>query len=275
MAMIRRHPRATLLATITALFVPLVLASPASAVAPAAAPDANSGWVRLGHFSPDTKDVDVRVTALSGGSIVLDLNDVGYGDVSAYSSLATGTYTVAMVAAGSDTWDSPVLSAKLTVDPGTAATVAAYGPNRDLQVRAFPDDLTAPAGGAARIRLIQASTITPTVDVRTTTGVTIARKARAGSVTPYTEVPAGPWTFQLTGEGVSDTAVVDAPAGSIATLFVLDTADGGLTILPVLDGAAAPVVPDGGVQTGGGWLGITQGSDQPVRVGGGRTIFAV
>ena len=47
---------------------------------------------------------------------------------------------------------------------------------------------------------------------------------------------------------------MDVAAGSVTTLFVLDTADGGLTILPILDSAAAAVVPVGGVQTGGGWL---------------------
>jgi hypothetical protein len=219
----------------------------------AAALDA-TGWVRLGHLSPDTTEVDVRVTALRGGTTVFELSDVGYGDVSAYTPLQEGTYTVAMVGAGSDDWETPVISARITIGDGTAATIAAYGPNSALQVKAFTDDLAAPTPGTARIRLIQASTLTPTVDVRTTTGVPIASNARAGSATPYAEVPAGQWTFELEGDDVSDTATVDVAAGSVSTLFVLDTADGGLTILPVLDSAAPAVTPDGGVQTGGGWL---------------------
>jgi hypothetical protein len=258
-----RHLRVAMIAAAGAVALSLAVAAPASATGPAGVPagvasaaiaESTTGWVRLGHFSPDTKQVDVRVTALRGGSTVLELAGVGYGDVSPYSALETGSYTVAMVAAGSDSWADPVLSARLTVDAGSASTLAAYGPSRDLQVRAFIDDLSAPAAGAARIRLIQASTLTDVVNVRTTTGVSIAQGARAGSVTDYAEVPAGPWTFELTGEGVADTATVDAPSGSVATLFVLDTADGGLTILPVLDSAGAAVVPDGGVQTGGGWL---------------------
>lgn len=228
------------------------MTSPAAAVAPAA--EGDNGWLRLGHFSPDTAKVDVRVDALRGGSTVFELAGVGYGDVSPYQQLALGTYTISMVATGSGDWESPAISATVTVEAGSANTVAAYGPNTKLQVRAFRDDLASPAAGNARIRVIQASTQTSTVDVQTSTGVTIARGARAGSATDYAEVTGGSWTLELSGEDVSDSATVDVAAGSVTTLFVLDTADGGLTILPVLDSAATAVTPGGGVQTGGGWL---------------------
>lgn len=262
-----RNRRAALLTSLIAIAGSIGLAVPATAatqapqaavtaVAPAATAD--GGWLRLGHFSPDTKAVDVRVSALRGGSVLFELNDVAYGDVSTYQSLAPGSYTISMVAAGSTDWTNVALSDTVTVDAASATTVAAYGPSADLKVRAFSDDLAGPTAGNARIRLVQASTLTPTVDVSTTTGLSIARGARAGSATAYAEVPAGNWTLSLTGQGtdarITDSANVDVAAGSVTTLFVLDTADGGLTILPILDSAASPVVPDGGVQTGGGWL---------------------
>lgn len=224
---------------------------------PAAAPaavDASAGWLRLGHLSPDTKSVDVRVAAVSGGSTLFELDGVGYGDVSTYQELPAGSYTVSMVPAGSSGSDVPVISETVTVDAGTATTVAAYGPTDDLQVRAFDDDLSQPAAGSARIRLIQASTITPEVDVTTAQGDPIAKDAKAGSATGYAEIPAGDWTLDLTGEGVQDTADVSVAAGSVTTLFVLDTSSGGLTILPILDSASVGDVPDGGVDTGGGYL---------------------
>jgi hypothetical protein len=239
-------------ATAATAVLALALAIPASPAQ--AAPSAGQGWVRLGHFSPDTKEVDVRLTALRGGSIVLELSDVGYGDISSYQPLDDGTYAVAMVPAGAGTWDVPAISSEITVRDGSAATVAAYGPNSGLQVRAFDDDLAQPAADKARIRVIQASTRTPTVDVATTTGVAIANDARRGSATDYADVDPGSWVFRLTGRGVGGEAQVDVAAGTISTLFVLDTADGGLTLLPVLDSAAAAVTPEGGVQTGGGWL---------------------
>ena len=195
---------------------------------------------------------------------MFSLSDVGYGDVSAYTPLADGDYAVSMIPAGSGDWTNLAISGTVSVGPDTATTVAAYGPTAELKLQSFADDLTAPSAGNARIRLIQASTITPTVDVETTTGLVIADDAAAGSATAYAEVPAGTWTLELTGEDVEDTVEVEVAAGSITTLFVLDTADGGLTILPVLDSAAAAVVPIGGVQTGGGWLAQTDRRSGPV-----------
>lgn len=225
----------------------------ASAAAPAAVSE-QAGWLRLGHLSPDTKSVDVRVSALSGGSTLFELDGVGYGDVSAYRELPAGSYTVSMVPAGASGSSVPVISETVTIENGTATTVAAYGPTADLQVRAFDDDLTEPAAGAARIRLIQASTVTPEVDVTTAQGDAIAEDAKAGSATGYAEIPAGDWTLDLAGDGVADTADVSVTPGSVTTLFVLDTSSGGLTILPILDSASVGDVPDGGVDTGGGYL---------------------
>ncbi|SIT71507.1 DUF4397 domain-containing protein [Microbacterium sp. RU33B] len=232
-----------------------VVALGALVAAPAtAAPGDPVGWLRLGHLSPDTKSVDVRVSARGSATPIIELTDVSYGDVSTYSELPPGSYSVSMVPAGSSRTTAPAISASVRVSGDTATTVAAYGPSKDLQVKAFTDDLTQPAAGNARIRLVQASTLTPRVDVSTSTGTPIARGAVAGSATAYAEIPAGPWTLELTGGAIRDVTDVSVGSGSVTTLFVVDTADGGLTILPILDSASAGAVPDGGVQTGGGWL---------------------
>ncbi|MCK2021693.1 DUF4397 domain-containing protein [Microbacterium sp. kSW2-24] len=260
------HLKATLATSATALLV--LTAAPLAATAAdgtspsSTAPTATTeqaGWLRLGHLSPDTKSVDVRVSAVSGGSTLFELNGVGYGDVSGYEELPAGTYTVSMVPAGASGSSVPVISETVTIDSGTATTVAAYGPTNDLQVRSFDDDLSEPAAGSARIRLIQASTITPEVDVTTAQGDAIAQDAKAGSATGYAEIPAGDWSLELAGDGVADTAEVSVEPGSVTTLFVLDTANGGLTILPILDSASVGDVPDGGVDTGGGYLSSTAG----------------
>lgn len=217
----------------------------------ATAADAGSGWLRLGHLSPDTKTVDVEVTAPNGAT-VLELNGVSYGDVSPYSEIQPGTYKVSMVPAGSSSTTAAVISADIEVPATSATTVVAYGPSTDLEVKAVDDDLAAPTAGNGRIRLFQASTITDSVDVETSTGLPIAQDAAAGTVTGYAEVPAGSWTLELTGGNVTASAVVDVAPGSVSTLFVLDTADGGLTILPIVDSADVGRSPEGGVQTGGG-----------------------
>lgn len=229
----------------------LVALGLAGVPAAASAADDSTGWIRLGHLSPDTKKVDVAV-ATADGDIILDLKRVGYGDVSPYSELAPGTYTVSMLPAGSSAYTAPVISADVRIAAEEATTVVAYGPSDELEVKAIADDLTEPGAGSGRIRLMQASTVTDTVDVSTSTGLPIAENARAGSVTDYAEVPAGTWTLELSGEDVSGSTNVDVAAGSVVTLFVLDTASGGLTILPIVDSAAVGASPYGGVETGGG-----------------------
>lgn len=270
---VSRFPHLTALVATGATALLIAVAAPLSASAAATTPGSASaptavgaptGWLRLGHLSPDTKSVDVRVSALSGGSTQFELDGVGYGDVSSYQSLPAGSYTVSMVPAGASGSSVPMISQTIMVDAGTATTVAAYGPTDDLQVRAFDDDLTEPSTGSARIRLIQASTITPEVDVKTDQGDSIAEGAKAGSATGYAEIPAGDWTLDLTGKGVSDTADVSVAPGSVTTLFVLDTSSGGLTILPVLDSAAVGDAPDGGVDTGGGYLASSKAYSAPL-----------
>lgn len=232
---------------------PAMAATAPAAPAPAASED-GTGWLRLGHLSPDTKSVDVSVSALSGGASRFELKGVGYGDVSSYESLPAGSYTVSMVPAGASSSAVPVISETVRIAPKEATTVAAFGASDDLQVRAFADDLTEPGADKARIRLIQASTTTPQVDVTTTTGLSIVEDAKAGSATQYAEIRAGDWSLELDGQGAHDTADISVKAGSVTTLFVLDTADGGLTIRPVLDSSSVGEVPEGGVDTGGGFL---------------------
>ncbi|NQX26007.1 DUF4397 domain-containing protein [Microbacteriaceae bacterium VKM Ac-2854] len=221
--------------------------------APAAAADAPAeGWVRVAHLSPDTKSVDVRLTALAGGGTVFELDGVGYGAVSDYWTLAPGTYVVSMVPAGAPASTTPVISQSVDVQAGKPLTVAALGKNAALSTTVFTDDLTAPADGQARIRVIQASTTAPIVDVATDTGMAIATDAAAGSATLYTSVPAGPWNLALTAPTTTSSASVDLAAGSVASLFVLDDATGGLVVKSVLDSAGVGPLPTGGIQTGGG-----------------------
>lgn len=235
----------------------------------ARAADAGVGWVRLAHLSPDTKAVDVRVTPLGSDDPAIALTGVAYGTVSDYAQLAAGVYRVVMVPTGAPASTKPVVSASLDVAADKAETVAAFGANKKLKVSSFDDDLAAPAAGTARIRLIQASTEVSSVSVATTTGMPIVDSAKAGSATGYAAVPAGPWTLELTGKGVKDTADVTLQDGSVTTLFVLDTASG-LTVRPVLDSSAVGRVPTGGVNTGGGWLATHGGAVEiPGLVGNG------
>ncbi|WP_423923339.1 DUF4397 domain-containing protein [Frigoribacterium sp. 2-23] len=255
-----RRPRGLVLlglviALFTALAASLVGASPVHAAD-------GDGWVRVGHLSPDTKSVDVTLTSVSGGQVVMDLDDVTYGQVSPYQALPAGTYVVSMTSNGAGASAVPVISTNVTVKSGEPITVVAYGPAKSIKTQVFNDDLTAPADGQAKIRLVQAANVSKTVTVATTTGTTIAEKAAFGSASGYASVAAGPWSLKLTGTSVNGTADVNLAAGSITTLFVLDNSTGGLTVVPVVDSAATAATPVGGVQTGGGYLAEHPGADQ-------------
>lgn len=239
------------LALIAAAVVPAALGL---AIAPAAyaAPTDPGGWARVAHLSPDTKSVDVQMTALAGGAVVYELDDVAYGAVSDYIPLAEGTYVVSMVASDAADGAEPIVQQSIDVTAGQPVTVAAYGRNADLQTVVFPDDLSAPAAGQARVRVIQASTVEPTVSVDTAAGRPIARDVPAGSATDYAAVAAGAWDLEISGAGDASSASVDLPAGSVSTLFVLDNASGALTATAVTDSATLADMPIGGIEAGGG-----------------------
>jgi len=226
---------------------------------------AAEGWARLAHLSPDTPEVDVSLTGLAGES-VLELQDVGYGDVSNYARLPAGTYTAAMRPAGAPAESEPVITAAVEIEDGVAITVAAVGMNAELSGRILVDDLTPPAAGNARARLISAAVSSPSVDVSTDTGVVLADAAEFGTATDYSEVPGGRWALAISSAESTGSTDVDLAAGSVNTLFVLDV-DGELNVVGVVDSTGTPDSPAGGVQTGG--RGLPAGDDLPV------TAFAV
>lgn len=235
----------------------LALAGGAAAQADVAAPAApaetgTDGWARVAHLSPDTKAVDVELTALAGGAVLYELEDVAYGQVSDYLTLPAGTYVVSMVPSDAPEGTDPAIEQSLTVTPGEPMTVAAYGRNAELRTAVYQDDLTNPADGESRIRVVQASTVADSVDVTTSTGTVVTEGATTGAATGYATVPAGTWTLELGGDATGS-AQVDLAGGTVSTLLVLDTAEQAQTVAVVLDAAAPGTTPAEGVDTGGGW----------------------
>lgn len=247
------------LALAAAAVIPLALGL-ATAPAAMAAPAEPGGWARVAHLSPDTKSVDIQLTALAGGAVVYELEDVSYGAVSEYIPLTQGTYVVSMVPSDAADDAEPVVQQSVDVAEGAPVTVAAYGRNADLKTTVFQDDLSAPDAGQARVRVVQASTVEPTVDVDTVEGRVIARGVPAGTATGYAAVPAGAWDLELTGAEAVSSSAVDLPAGSVSTLFVLDDASGSLTAQAITDSATLADMPIGGIHTGGGGTATTPGA---------------
>lgn len=208
------------------------------------------GWARVAHLSPDTKSVDVTLTAVAGGQVLFDLENVPYGDVSDYLRLPVGAYVVAMTPTGSAKDTAPALSQLINVKEGQPITLAVLGTNADLTAKVVTDDLTPPADGQARVRVIQASTVADTVDIQTTMGMTIAAGAKSGEATGYATVEDGSWDLQLFADAQKSQASIDLVSGSVNTLLVLDNASGGLTIKAISDSGSVSETPVGGTNTG-------------------------
>jgi Domain of unknown function (DUF4397) len=222
--------------------------------APAAAADV--GYVRLAHLSPDTPEVDVYLSSVTGAIDERTFPGVGYGVVSEYQSLPTGTYAVSMRLAGADPSTQPVLTTQVEVATGQAYTVAGVDRNADLGLRVIEDDLSMPAAGKAKVRVVHASLQAPVLTMAVAGGDTIAADVAFASATDYREVDAGDWTLEIQPAGTEDVTTKQATLveGNIYTCLVLDAEPDGLTWNLLLDAGRDGVIPAGGVDAGAGGL---------------------
>ena len=222
-------------------------ALPAAAAAPV-------GYVRLAHLSPDTPDVDVYLSSVGGSGAPQVFPGVGYGVVSKYLSVPTGTYAVAMRGAGAPATDPPVLTTNVTVEEGKAYSVAGVGRHADLGLKVIQDDLSPPPGGKAKVRVVQASLRAPALDLSVAGGPSIATNVPFASTTEYLPVPPGRWTLTAKGTagGPATNLSVHLDSGAVYSVLVLDAPGGGLTAELRLDAAGMGKPPTGGVQTGAG-----------------------
>jgi hypothetical protein len=255
--MTRRILSGVLLAVLAAV-LSVVVVQPASA--------ATGTYLRLAHLSPDTPTVDVMVTSFTGQTTAL--KGVSYGDVSSYQRIEPGTYTVQMRLAGAPESSPPVVSATLDAKDGAAYTAAGLGPRAQLAVSVLSDDLTPPAAGHARIRVVQGAEQAGDVAVAWS-GAQVARGVRFGSATTYFDVPAGKGAFRVTpASGPPVPVDLDLAGGGIYSAIVVQKADGLGTELRT-DALGPGATPAGGIDTGLG--GTAAGGDgvpaAPVAIG--------
>jgi hypothetical protein len=245
-------PRRRLAAFGAAVVVALGLSALATTPAGAAG---TVGFVRLAHLSPDTPDVDVYLDSLPGTPKVSQVfKGVGYGDVSKYLSLPTGTYTVAMRVSGAAATTPPVLSTQVTVGSGGAYTVAGVGKHADLGLRVLNDDLTLPAAGKAKVRIVQASVGAPVLNVAVAGGAPVADAVQFATTTDYRLVNPGRWTLDVASTDGSKTGTLQCTlaSGNVYSLLVLDSANGTLKAQLFTDASRTGTMPLGAVATGAG-----------------------
>ena len=237
---------ATLLIALTSAVAALVGAAPAGAAA-------TVGYVRLAHLSPDTPEVDVYLAKFQDNSFTPQVfPGVGYGVISEYLALPVGTYTVSMRKAGDPESTPPVLTTTVTVEANGAYTVAGVGEFAKLGLTVLTDDLSRPAAGKAKVRIIQASVASKILDVSLANGTPIAKGVQFASTTAYQLVSPGTWTLKLTptGSAQATTTFANLGVGNVYSLLVLDGPDGLETQLRI--DARGGNAPYGGVETGDG-----------------------
>jgi hypothetical protein len=257
--------RRTLYAVLLAALVGL---PSVAVVAPASA--ASGTYLRLAHLSPDTPAVDVSVTSFSGQN--LRLADVGYGDVSTYQQIQPGSYTVEMRLAGAPADSPAVVAGTLQAVEGGAYTAAGLGPRAELAVRILADDLTPPAAGEARIRVVQGAQEAGDVSIAWNRAPMVDRVA-FGTATDYVSVPAGAGTFDVApAAGGAVSVPVDLDAGSVYSVVVVQR-DGALAAELKTDARGPGRAPAGGIETG---LGGTAGDGAtPLWAAGGLLLVVV
>ncbi|WP_295695023.1 DUF4397 domain-containing protein [Lapillicoccus sp.] len=230
-------------------------AGPANAdsVGAAGATPPGKAWIRAGHFIPGfgAARVDLKPASGSTGSIVMSPN-AGYGDVTSYQKLDPGTYTVSIWDATAPADATPTLSRSFTAASGKAQTIAVIGTASAPRLAILSDDLTPPAAGSARVRVLSASSLAPMVNVMAVNGPTIATDAVLGTTTGYTTVPDGAWTLNLSGSSMSSKQTVTLASGSVYTAVALDSGLTAVTIKVITDAAGAVATPVGAAATGFG-----------------------
>lgn len=196
--------------------------------------DSSYSYVKFIHASAGAPNVDVQVSSTFAAQ------NAGFGTAtSTYAKTPAGTNEkIQVFAAGKDT--TAVLSASNTLAMNQYYTIIALNTPANLQAAIQNDDLTPPASGNCKLRVVHASTLAGSVDVYVTApGVSITdpknpvtpvlSKFTFGTVTKYLQAPAGSYEVRVTAAGDPSAVAIDTgakgvplSAGGIYTAVALD-----------------------------------------------------
>jgi hypothetical protein len=144
-----------------------------------------------------------------------------------------------------------VLSTTVDGVAGKAFTIAGMGKYAELALKVLTDDLTLPQSpGKARVRVIQATTTAPSLDVGVAGGDSIAKGVAFAQTTGYQEVAAGRWTLVAGPPGAAGHELpVTLSEGAVYTVLLVDK-NGRLATQLYTDAKGPDAIPSGGIETG-------------------------
>jgi hypothetical protein len=197
---------------------------------------ATTAQLRVVHASPDAPNVDVLVDGAAA------LTNVPFKAASSYLPVPSGARNLKVRATGTTT---VVIDQTAAVSAGRAYTVLATGRVAAIAPLVLEDDLTNPAAGSVRLRLVHASPSAGAVDIYVTAPTAdIAAAAPTLANVPfraassYLEVPAGTYRVRVTPVGTKTVAIdvnnVALAAGQIRTAVAVDGPGGGLPLGAIL-----------------------------------------
>jgi hypothetical protein len=190
-------------------YLAIILVCIATVIAGCGGDDDNPGstHLRILHASPDAPNVDVYVD----NAVVLA--NVPYPTASSYLTIAAGTHTIKINAAGTST-------TVINVSPALARdgyyTAIAANFVAGIQALLATDDASAPPSGQARLRVIHAAPDAGPVDILVNNQVVLSNVPFA-AISNYLAVPAGTYDVKVNAAGTSTTAIeatVVATAGN-------------------------------------------------------------
>ncbi len=219
-----------------------------------------TGWVRFGHFAPAQAPVDLYV---DGQEVATSLS---FKTVSPYLSLPAGTHTFA-VKPVSDPSSADLLSVEAGVVANDSETIAAVTTRDGLAVQVYDDALAAPPAGQSLVRFIHSAPDVASVDIAVVGGPVLAANVQYPSATAYQAIAAGTYDVEVRQAGTTNVVVKVSgwtiKPGVQSSIVVIKGLDGALDVVPVLDAAAVPTAPAGGVQTGYGGMAPKPGAALP------------
>ena len=197
---------------------------------------ATTAQVRVVHASPDAPNVDVLVD----NAVVL--SNVPFKASSAFLAVPAGSRNVKVRAAGTST---VVIDANAPLGADKAYTILATGRVASIAPLVLEDNLTNPAAGNIKLRLVHGSPTAGNVDIYVTapgadiatatpTLANVAFRAASG----YLEVPAGTYRVRITPVGTKTVAIdvnnVTLTSGQIRTAVAVDAVGGGAPLSAIL-----------------------------------------
>lgn len=262
-----RLPRSgALLGLLAAVLLTVLLPVPAHADGADGHTPPGKAWIRAGHFVSGMGSVSIRLAPQSRGAKSLS-ESVSYGSVSKYRQVTPGTYTVSVIPDGAASDTQPMLRRSLRLTAGKAGTVALLGKQSAPRLATLSDDLTPPAAGTARVRVLSGSTDASALSIKAVDGPQIASDVVLGQTTDYATVPQGSWTLALDSGGRDVEQAAKLASGGVYTAVVLDgneTSGGNLRLKLLTDAQGVARTPKGGAATG---LGGTSTGGDPVPFG--------